>query len=277
MVSWRFDYRVGLNAHLSPTTSLIHGFGHSPSLSSNLEGCAMGLVTSCLSFPIRTKGIVERKARVGASPFPTASPNIHPGRLDVCGVASVGSRDGLSPTSRSAWRDRNWDADEPFSHQIMQKGLTLSLCQAPHGAGSEGVSLRIPPPPTEPTLSPPSPACMALYCPRGPRLNPLERAGRSIARHCHRTPPTLLVPAVCPPSCRAMPSCHSMLLFHAAEPLPQPHPDPRRIGKEQGEMWFSFFSGTARPELSHCHADLLFPGRIMSFTSAHLATEVGKK
>lgn len=155
----------------------------------------------------------------------------------------------------------------PCAKPPMERAVKGCPCASPHH-----------PPPTEPTAwHTPSPACMALYCPRGPQLNPLERARRSIARHCHRTPPTLLVPAVCPPSCRAMPSCHSMLLFHAAEPLPQPHPDPRRIGKEREEMWFSFFSGTARPELSHCHADLLFPGRIMSFTSAHLATEVGKK
>lgn len=164
MLSWRFDYRVGLNAHLSPTTSLIHGFGHSPSLSSNLEGCAMGLVTSCLSFPIRTKGIVERKARVGARPFPTASPDIHPGHLDVCGVASVRSRGGLSPTSCSAWRDRNWDPNEPFSHQIMQKGLALSLCQASHGAGSEGGPCASPHHPQSPRCPlPPQPAwhCIA--------------------------------------------------------------------------------------------------------------------
>lgn len=46
----------------------------------------MGLVPPCLSFPIGTQGTVGRKARVGASPFPTASPAIRPGHLDTCGV-----------------------------------------------------------------------------------------------------------------------------------------------------------------------------------------------
>lgn len=40
----------------------------------------MGLVAPCLSFPAHTKG---RRDGVGASPFPTASPDV----LDAWGVA----------------------------------------------------------------------------------------------------------------------------------------------------------------------------------------------
>lgn len=208
-MSWRFDSRLDLNADLSPATGLIRGLGHGPSLSRNLEGHAMGLVALCLSFPICTKGSVGRKARVGASPFPTTSPDIHPGHRCACGVASAGSKDRLSPTSLSARRDRKRDPNEPFFHQTVQEGLVLSLCRAPRGAGSEGGSLRIPPLPVEPTPSPPSPALVASHRPGGPRPNPLERAGRSIAQRCHRTPPTPPVPAVCPPSRRAVPQSPS--------------------------------------------------------------------
>lgn len=258
VVSWRFDSRLGLNADLSPATGLTHGLGHSPSLSRNLEGRAMGLVAPCLSFPTCTKGSVGRKAGVGASPFPAAPPKIHPGHLNACGAASVGSKDGADPTSRSAGRDGTASQMPPFSIKLCE-GVSPSPCAEPHTEQAvRGGPCASPP-------IPPSLVCVASHCPGGPRQNPLEGAGRSITKRCHRTPPT--------PPCRAVPPRRAV----PQSPSRTPTPTLRELGKSGRGRWLSFSSGRARPELSHCRADLLFPGRIMSVTAARSATEVGKK
>jgi len=210
----------------------------------------MGVVLQCLSFPIRRRGSVGRKARVGASPFPPPSPGTCPGHLDACGVASVGSEDGLCPPSCFTGRDRNQHPNEPFFHQTWQKGLALSPCLVPRGVGSEGVVPAYPPRCPRSPRHPLPPRHHGIPSPQGTVTEPSRRGWN---KHCSALPshPTHPASAGAMPSrcavlsCHAIPAHHAMLPCHPSPPcctipahravLQSPSRNPTRIHRELGK------------------------------------------
>lgn len=185
----------------------------------------MGLVPPCLSFPIGTQGTVGRKARVGASPFPTASRYLW------------GAETGCPPHPALLAGAETGIQMNPFSIKMCKRVLPFPCAKPPTEQAARGGPYcgGAPPPlPAEPTPSPPSSALVALHRPGGPRPKPLEGAGRSIAWRCHRTPPTVPVPCHPAVPCHAAVPCYPAVPCHPAM-LQSPSRNPTPIHQELGK------------------------------------------